>query len=531
MQGKRSFLLQALLMTGVSLLLRFVGVSAQIIIAGKIGSEAVGIFSLVGGVGGFAATLALSGISIGTTQLIAQEKSHQNAPPMRRTLYVCLFHAIAFGLFSSALLMLGSHQISTLWLHDPRTCSSLRIMAFSLPLMSLSSCIGGYFVAVRRAYKSATIQVAEEFLRIGCTIFLLNRMASCGVESALNAIAYSNVIADIFSTLSLFLLFAFDTRKNFHLSGKHLPNLPCSSYFSILRRLLSVTMPVALATYIRSGLITLEHTLIPIGMQHFGLTQSQALSTYGLVHSMALPVVLFPAALSGAFAGLLVPEVTEATALGQQRRIRGMAERAGSLTLLYAVGCAGILLAFAYPLGMLLYDTSNAASYIRLLAPLLPIMYIDSVTDAFLKGLGEHLYSMKVNILDAATAVLLVWLLVPSLGIIGYIMTIYITELFNAALSILRLFKRCHPDFRYMTRHLIGSLLAIIGATGLLRLLLHAFPEILPSPSTVRNLIVLIGISILFYCVFLTLLGIIRREDFRWFLTYLFSNQKKDDRP
>ena len=106
-------------------------------------------------------------------------------------------------------------------------------------------------------------------------------------------------------------------------------------------------MPVAIAAYARSGLITLEHMLIPIGLQSFGQSHAEALSSYGMVQSMALPVLLFPCALTGAFAGLFIPEVTEAHVKGQLVRIRYMMQRVFSLTLLYAIGTAGLMTAFS----------------------------------------------------------------------------------------------------------------------------------------------------------------------------------------
>ena len=88
---------------------------------------------------------------------------------------------------------------------------------------------------------------------------------------------------------------------------------------------------------------------------------------------------------------------------------------------------------------MVIYDDSEAAQYIRLLAPLVPIMYLDTTTDAMLKGLGQQVWSMIINIADALISVILVYLLIPQMGITGYILTVYIAELFNAVCSIVRL--------------------------------------------------------------------------------------------
>jgi O-antigen/teichoic acid export membrane protein len=56
-----------------------------------------------------------------------------------------------------------------------------------------------------------------------------------------------------------------------------------------------------------------------------------------------------------------------------------------------------------------------------------------------LKGIGEHVFSMWVNITDSLLSVFLVWLLIPKMGIMGYAVVIVIMEGYNFALSFLRL--------------------------------------------------------------------------------------------
>jgi len=66
-------------------------------------------------------------------------------------------------------------------------------------------------------------------------------------------------------------------------------------------------------------------------------------------------------------------------------------------------------------------------------------MYTDSAADSILKGVGEQLHSMKINIADAAISTALVFLLIPRFGVVGYVAVIYICELFNIAMSLKRL--------------------------------------------------------------------------------------------
>ena len=129
--------------------------------------------------------------------------------------------------------------------------------------------------------------------------------------------------------------------------------------------------------------------------------------------------------------------------------------------LTYAIGTAGIMMFFAFELGDVIYPATDAGQYIRMIAPLIPVMYLDTATDALLKGLGEQVYTMGVNIVDSFLSVILVIVLLPRLGIVGYIVTVYFTELINAALSISRLL--CISGARPSVKNIIvKSLICII---------------------------------------------------------------------
>ncbi|MBR0443351.1 MAG: polysaccharide biosynthesis C-terminal domain-containing protein [Clostridia bacterium] len=521
MRKKQRFLFQALLLTAVSLLLRAVGVGAQVYISSRIGPEAIGVSSLIGSVSGFAVTLALSGIHLGCTRLISEGLGNNDTPFIHRTLLCAIGHALFFGILSCSILFSCSNIIGAYWLRDLRTIPSLRVLALSLPAIALSSCFSGYFVAVRRVWKSACVQVCEEILRIVCTVLLLSRMASKGLENALLALALANAIADILSCAVMLLLFLADRKKYFSCSMRSIRSVRITP---IGRRLLSVTLPVATAAYARSGLITLEHMLIPIGLKRSGLDHSIALASYGTLHSMALPVILFPCALLSAFSGLLVPEMTEAHVRGQIKHIRSMMQKVFLLSLLFSIGTAGIMLCYSRELGLLLYGSEQAALYIRVLAPLIPIMYIDSATDAMLKGLGQQVYSMNVNIVDASLSVLLVWLLLPVFGIWGYVITIYFTELLNAALSIARLLTvaELRPQLK---KWVISPLVAIIGATCLTRSLFAFLPSHYLSHSSI-TLTIQILICCFLYGLFVILLGSVRQTELRWLSGFLISETK-----
>jgi stage V sporulation protein B len=164
-----------------------------------------------------------------------------------------------------------------------------------------------------------------------------------------------------------------------------------------------------------------------------------SLAAYGTIHSVIFPLILFPSAISSSFAGLLVPEVSESYAANDSRRIERIVERVLKTVLIYSIGTAAIMICLSCEFASVLMPHSNAAAFMIMIAPLIPVMYLDTSVDSILKGLGYQFYGMVINVIDASLSVLLVWLLLPRFGIMGYIVTVYFTELLNAALSITKL--------------------------------------------------------------------------------------------
>lgn len=496
----------ALLLSAASLLMRTVGVSFQVFVSNRAGAEAMGLFSLLSGIYGFALTLATSGIHLGVTHLVVEavgsDRADRISPIMRRaTLY-----ALGFGALSSVLLFSFSEPIGIYLLKDARTVSSLRLLGVTLPIIALSSAWGGYFTAVRRPYKSAAVQVTEQTLKIGATMYLLTFFAATDPESTCCALVVGGALAEILSFFAEALLYRYDRKK-------HFPRNVSLDEQGIFKKLLGITLPIALTTYIRSGLLSLQHILIPEGLRNSGSTHTAALIAYGSIQSMALPVILYPAALISSFSGLLVPELAEANVQKGQRHISYMIGRVWSLSMIFSIGVAGVLICFSGEIGNALYPGTEAGDYIRILAPLIPIMYVDTATDAMMKGLGEQVFSMKINIADALVSVVLVWLLIPRYGIDGYVATIYFSECFNTVLSIAHLLTISHAPVRLL-KWVYKPLLCIVGATSVVRLFLLLLPFHVANAALSISLHCALTAAV--YLCLLLLTGAIEKEELSW---------------
>ncbi len=431
----RRFIMNGIIMSITSVLLRAVGVAFNAFISRKLGADGMGLFTLIMSVYGLSVTLASSGINLASTRMCAEAMGRGNGCEVRAALKRCMAYAAVCGICACSLLLFGADYIADAWLGDARCTPSLRMLALSLPFIAASNVLHGYFTAVRRAVKSAACQVFEQFVRIFATVFALLYIVPDGIEYACMAIVGGGALAESVSFLMALVLYIFDGRKM--TVGK----CPKSDGKRLTRTLFGITVPVAAAAYVRSALSTLEHMLIPRGLKKNPATADTALADYGILCGMVLPIIMFPTAFLYSFTGLLIPEFAEAHACSDSARIKRMVSRSLGLTLIFSLGCAVIMTALSDELGLLIYNNADAGKYIFIMAPLIPIMYLDHAVDAMLKGLNEQLYCMKVNILDAALCTLLVWLLCPRIGIYGYVVTVYLAEIMNVSFSLGKLIR------------------------------------------------------------------------------------------
>ena len=455
MNTKKRFFINALILSLTSLAMQTAGVSFNAYISNKIGASGTGLYSLIMSVYVFSVTVANSGISLAATRLISEELATKNTSLSVKASILAIFHGLFFGSLASFILFFGSNFIGNSLLGDERTILALKILSISLPFVGMSAAISGYFTAVRRVGKSAFCQVFEQFLRICAVILFLKYFSDGDIKKSCCVIVLGGSLAEISSFLMIFTLYHFDKIK-YKLKSK-------KGDRPVLKRLLYISLPLAFSAYIRSALRCVEHILIPKGLKKCGASSEGSLALYGVVHGMVMPVLLFPSSFLSAFGSLLIPEITEYQKLGKNSQIKRIMKKVYSVTFIFSVGFCGVFWAFSKEIGMAIYKSPDAAIYIKLLAPLTIAMYIDSVTDSILKGIGEQVYSMRVNILDAALGVILTIVLIPKYGIGGYIAVIFITELINAFLSLFKLIYV--TDFKInLTEWLIRPALSILSA-------------------------------------------------------------------
>lgn len=432
MVNRKRLIMNTALLTGSSLAMSAISMAFQVWLAARIGSAGIGLYQLALSVAFLCTTFAVSGIRFAATRLVSEELGHERSWSVAAAMRRCFAYSLFFGLSALTVLWSFAEPIGFLWIGDARTVRSLKLIAFSMPFMSLSSVMSGYFTACGRVWKPTVVHLGEQLITIGFVAFFLTHSPAGDIEKNCAAVMLGNVCGDAISFVCMLL---------FYLTDRHSVRDYSAQKLKLTSRMLKVALPLAVSAYARSALSTLEHLLVPRGLKAAGFSANRALSGYGVIQGMVLPILSFPACILMALAELIIPELTEAQVRGNEGDISKTVSSLIKKGLGYSSAVALVLFIFADKLGVRIYSSPEAGDYLRLLAPLIPIMYTDMVADGCLKGLGQQLWCMGINLLDALLGVLLVWQVLPVFALKGYICIIYFNECLNFALSIMRLGK------------------------------------------------------------------------------------------
>ena len=432
--------------------MRAVSFSFNVYVANRIGSSGMGLFALIMSVYNFGVTVSSSGINLASTKVISEEiaKGKNKSEATKKSVLYALF----FGILAFLLIYFGAQFFAETIIGDNRIKTPLKILSVSLPCVSVSFALTGYFTATGKVYKASLVQVTEQIIKIFGAVFFLDLLNGKNAENACISLVLSGTVAEIISCVLMGTVYLFDIRK------EKSPKSP-----DLTKRLMRYGLPVAVSAYIRSALSTAEHTLIPKALTKFCGAKDAALSAYGVVHGMVMPMIFLPSGIVASVSTLLVPEITKLNKLKKYKQIDRVIEKSLSLTLAFSVGAAGILYFYANEIGMLFYKSHEAAHFLKLVAPLAAIMYADGVVDAVLKGLNQEIHAMRYDIVLSVVSLFLITTLIPAEGVIGYVIIIYISEMINAYLSINRLMEVSDFDIKPVSWMIVPALAVTLSCT------------------------------------------------------------------
>ncbi len=454
MNQKHYLIKGTLLLTVMGLLARFAGFFYKIFLSRTIGAAQIGLYQLAIPVYSFCTALCGGGVQSALSKFVAEYRAREDLKGARKILIAGLFLSVSSSLLIFAVLYFCAPLVARMFLHEDSCTILLKLMAFSLPFQMVSSCICGYFMGIKRIVPPALAQILEQLARIATVLFLYTLSMKNGTEPGAALMVFGQIAGESVSAAYCAGCICFSARKNFckkrfpqkgssqKESHRSFPVLKRFRHTTICllharhslmysaRRILTVSAPLGLNRMLLCVLQAIEAALLPMMLRRAGMTSIESLSVYGTLTGMALPMILFPTAVTSALGMLLLPAVSEAQALHKDTQLAGTVNATFLGSLLVGSFCLGAFLLFGESFGNIVFHNSLAGIYIRRLAFICPFFYISGTLMSVLHGLGKSSLILLWNLLGFLLRFLCIVCLVPDEGMNGYLYGIFFDELF-----------------------------------------------------------------------------------------------------
>jgi stage V sporulation protein B len=424
---KNKMLTGTLILTLAGFLTRIMGFFYKIYLSNALSARDLGVYQLVFPIYGICFTLYASGIQTAISQLSA---SHPNK---RHILHLGMLCSVSLASLLSVLVYFQSDFLATLVLLEPSCSTSLKVLACVFPFCGMTACINGYYYGQKKTAIPATNQLLEQIVRIlsvyGVSVFLGKGDVKVTCELAVFGVVLGEIAADLFSIASLLFSKTDKTEKSLHSSSK------------VLKRLFSLALPLTATRLVITLLNSGESILIPYMLKVYGLSSTEALSVYGILHGMAMPFILFPTAITNAIAVLLLPTISKAQGAGGAERIRHIGGICVKYSILTGLLSTCIFLVFGDALGTIFFHNSSAGGFMRILSWLCPFLYLSTTLGSIINGLGKTKLTFFNTVTGLIIRIAFLFILVPKQGIYGYLTGLLVSQLSIALLDFLSVNK------------------------------------------------------------------------------------------
>jgi len=428
MNTRSTLIRGTMLLTAAGMLSRLIGFFYRVFLSNAFGAEAMGIYQLTAPVMALSFSLTAAGLQTAISKYVAEGTADSGRKPHHVLCSGILLSLILSG-FCSMLIHRHADFLAAEFLHETRCAPLLRILAFSLPLASLHSCFNGYFYGLKRTKIPASSQILEQLARVGTCMglyyLLLNQGKQPSIALTVIGMLIGEAVSAIFSVLAAYI--------HFERCSTILFPIPLRSLLASAKNLTLMALPLSANRIVLNLLQSYEAVQLPLQLQKHGLAVKESLSIYGTLTGMSLPLIMFPNVITGSVSVLLLPIISSAQAVGDIKGISRAIRKCVRYSFCIGLAAAGGFLLSGRFLGQFLFHSDNAGTFLLYLSFLCPFLYCSTTLTSVLHGLGKTGISFVLHLSGLLVRLLSVFLVVPSLGIYGYLWGLLAGEIFCAA--------------------------------------------------------------------------------------------------
>jgi len=391
----------------------------KIVLTRAISTEGISLYMLVLPTFNLFITLCTLGMPVAISKLVSEEKNRS-----KKIILSMLPVVIFFNIILMIIIFLSAHFLANNLLKNPNTYFPIMAIDLTLPFISISSLLKGYFFGKEKMLPHTLSNIIEQIVRLFLTFTIIPKLLSISLTTAVVGVVLINIISE-FSSILVLLLFLPKKDK--------IKKQDLKYDKGIMKDMFSISIPTTSTRLIGSLTYFLEPIILTFTLTHIGYPNSYITLEYGIINGYVYPMLLIPSFFTMAISNALLPVVSNSYVRKNydytKKKIRQ------SIVFSLAIGIP-ITLIFMFipeiPL-KLIYNTNLGINYIKIIAPIFLLHYIQAPLTASLQGMGKAKDAMVGTLFGSVLKlVFLILLSLFKIGLWGFVISsliniIYVT--------------------------------------------------------------------------------------------------------
>lgn len=416
---------QTMFLSASHFIVRVIGFFNRIWLSRALGAQAMGLVELTHSAQMLLITPVVSGLPAAVSRMCAKSQPARQV----RVLRCGISLALLTGVPVAVLAFVFKTQLA-LWLGDLRTMPALLIYLPCIPILGISCALNGYYYGKGKPVPPALSELLEQLVRLFLCIRLV--FALRGWPTMLRA-AIPAAASLAGETASLLLMLLIAARAILFEPGE-------GSRRAVYCEMLSLALPLTGMKLVSSLMRTVQSALIPARLQVSGLPAAEALSRFGMLSGMLMPVLMLPSFITCSLCMVAAPELTRRQANGTPQK--SLVRRILGGTLLVGLCAMAAVWLFAPLIADTLYRQAELLPLLRRCCVLVPVMALSQVVSGLMNGLGLQGTSLRIALGANLLSVLLMYALAaqPALQLWGAVIAMAAAQAVTLGLSLRALY-------------------------------------------------------------------------------------------
>ena len=377
----------------------------KIFLTRSIGDKGIGLYMLVLPTFNLFITLCTMSLPIAISKLISERNSS------KKIVLPIIPISIIYNFILMIIIILLSPYIANNLLHNKDVYYPIMGISFTLPFICLSSILKGYFYGKENMLPYVISNIVEQMIRLLFIIFLIPRLLVYGINIAVLGVVLINVLSELSSIICLIL---FMPKKKINISDFKMNK-------EIFKDVLNISLNTTGSRLIGSISYFLEPVILTFILIKAGYDGDYIISEYGIITGYVFPLLLIPSFFTMAISTSLLPVISSNLSKGRYEYANKKLKQAIMISLGVGIVFTTVFMLVPNILLKFIYNTNLGGNYIRIIAPLFLMHYIQGPLTSYMQAANMAKVAMYGTLIGAIIKNILLLILPIFIGMWGLI--------------------------------------------------------------------------------------------------------------